>query len=246
MVDLVSGKMALDCFRGIVFVGGFSYADVLGSAKGWAAVLKYNRTVLAQLQAFRTRTDTFSLGVCNGCQLMALLGWVPGTCNAFTGHDSTDSDVLDPLEQPRFIHNYSGRFEVRFSTVTIMSSPSVLLQGMQGSSLGVWVAHGEGKAHFPKAHVLSTVLNSSLAPLRYVDDANQPTEAYPFNPNGSTHGVAALCSIDGRHLAMMPHPERCFCTWQWPWMPPKWFKLQSGPWLQLFHNGREFCQRSKR
>ena len=236
MSDLVSGKLTLDRFRGVVFVGGFSYADVLGSAKGWAAVLKFNAPLWAQLTAFRARKDTFSLGVCNGCQLMALLGWVPTAAHA---------ELLPPLEQPRFIHNDSGRFESRFSAVTIQPSPSVLLKGMEGSTLGVWVAHGEGKAHFPAPKLLESVLAKGLAPIRYADDANKPTEAYPFNPNGSPHGIAALCSEDGRHLAMMPHPERCFLTWQQPWMPADWRgKLEAGPWMRLFQNAAAFCAES--
>jgi len=233
MADLVGGSISLDRFRGVLFVGGFSYADVLGSAKGWAAVLKFHESTWAQLQAFGARPDTFSLGVCNGCQLMALLGWVPR---------SGCGEALPELEQPRFVHNTSGRFESRFSSVTILPSPSVLLKGMEGSSLGVWVAHGEGRAHFPHAPILESALASGLAPLRYVDDDNKPTEAYPFNPNGSTQGIAALCSADGRHLAMMPHPERCFQSWQWPWMPQAWAGLPAGPWMQMFHNARKFCE----
>ena len=150
---------------------------------------------------------------------------------------------MEGSAQPRFIHNASGRFESRFSSVTIGPSPAVLLEGMEGSSLGVWVAHGEGRAHFPQPDVLQTVLKKNLAPIRYVDDANQVTDKYPFNPNGSPHGIAALCSEDGRHLAMMPHPERCFQTWQWPWMPNEWDGLKAGPWLRLFQNAQRFCEK---
>jgi phosphoribosylformylglycinamidine synthase len=222
----------------VAFVGGFSYADTLGSAKGWAATARFQPTVKAQLARFYEREDTFSLGVCNGCQLMALLGWVPGAETA-----ASAPEQLPQLEQPRFIHNASGRFESRFSSVTIGPSPAVLLEGMEGSSLGVWVAHGEGRAHFPQPDVLQTVLKKNLAPIRYVDDANQVTDKYPFNPNGSPHGIAALCSEDGRHLAMMPHPERCFQTWQWPWMPNEWDGLKAGPWLRLFQNAQRFCEK---
>jgi len=241
MTDLVGGRITLDRFRGVIFVGGFSYADVLGSAKGWAGVLKFNASLWEQLQAFRARKDTFSLGVCNGCQLMALLGWVPG---AETAEASGAAGLLPALEQPRFTHNTSGRFESRFSSVTIGPSPAVLLKGMEGSSMGVWVAHGEGRAHFPQPQVLERVLQKNLAPIRYVDDKNAVTEAYPFNPNGSPHGIAALCSEDGRHLAMMPHPERCFTTWQWPWLPEGWSSMASGPWLRLFQNAATFCAES--
>lgn len=112
---------------------------------------------------------------------------------------------------------------------------------MEGSSLGVWVAHGEGRFHFPDKTVYNRVLSKNLAPLRYVNDANEITEEYPFNPNGSPAGIAAVCSEDGRHLALMPHPERVFTTWQWPWMPDGWKDLKAGPWLQMFQNARIFC-----
>lgn len=230
--DMVSGRTTLDQFRGIVFVGGFSYADVLDSGKGWAGVIKFNANVYEQFQNFRSRADTFSLGVCNGCQLMALLGWIPS------------NDGLPEERQPRFLHNASGRFESRFSSVLIQPSPAVLFKGMEGSSLGVWVAHGEGRAHFPDSAVRDMVMEKGLAPLRYVNDSNEITEEYPFNPNGSPMGVAALCSPDGRHLAMMPHPERVFTTWQWPWTPDEWKNLQAGPWLRMFQNARLFCDES--
>ena len=227
--DLLGGGVTLDQFRGIVFVGGFSFADVLDSGKGWAGVIKFNESVYEQFQKFKERKDTFSLGVCNGCQLMALLGWIPST------------EGLPEERQPRLLHNDSGKFESRFSNVQIQSSPAIMFKGMEGSSLGVWVAHGEGRFHFPDKTVMDDVRNKQLAPLRYVDDSNNVTEAYPFNPNGSPEGLAALCSEDGRHLAMMPHPERVFTTWQWPWMPSSWSNLEAGPWLQMFQNARHFC-----
>lgn len=227
--DLLTGNVTLDTFRGIVFVGGFSFADVLDSGKGWAGVIKFNASVFEQFQKFRERKDTFSLGVCNGCQLMALLGWIP------------DSAGLPEQRQPRLLHNDSGKFESRFSSVKILPSPAIMFKGMEGSSLGVWVAHGEGRFHFPDPAVKESVLEKNLAPLRYVDDSNEITEAYPFNPNGSPDGISALCSDDGRHLAMMPHPERVFTTWQWPWTPSEWKDLKAGPWLQMFQNARAFC-----
>ena len=227
--DLLSGTITLEQFRGIVFVGGFSYADVLDSAKGWAGVIKFNHGVYEQFQAFRSRPDTFSLGICNGCQLMALLGWVP------------ISEGLPPNRQPRLLHNHSGKFESRFSSVKILDSPAVLLKGMEGSSLGVWVAHGEGRFHFPDLALKEHSLENNLAPIRYVNDSNEVTIEYPFNPNGSPEGIAALCSADGRHLAMMPHPERVFTTWQWPWIPEAWKEYEVGPWLRMFQNARLFC-----
>ena len=229
MSDLLSGKISLDRFRGLVFVGGFSYADVLDSAKGWAGVIRFNEKVWDQFESFYNRPDTFSLGICNGCQLEALLGWVPW------------KDLADDI-RPRFIHNSSGRFESRFCSLKIERSPSIMLQGMEGSTLGVWVAHGEGRAYFPEKEILDKVLRENLAPVRYVDDLNHATEIYPFNPNGSPQGIAGLCSPDGRHLAMMPHPERAFLKWQWGWMPEEWKKdLKASPWLRLFQNARKWC-----
>lgn len=229
MTDLIDGRQSLDTFRGVAFVGGFSYADVLDSAKGWAGVIRFNPELNDEFERFYHREDTFSLGVCNGCQLMALLGWVPWR-------------EKDGVRQPRFIHNRSGRFESRFSTVKILESPSIMLKGMEGSVLGVWVAHGEGRAYFPGQESMGDILNSGLAPVRYVDDEGVNTEAYPFNPNGSPEGITALCSPDGRHLAMMPHPERTFLKWQWAWMPEEWRKtLTASPWLRIFQNAREWC-----
>ncbi|KAG5380974.1 hypothetical protein IGI04_028816 [Brassica rapa subsp. trilocularis] len=231
--DLLAGAITLDQFRGIVFVGGFSYADVLDSAKGWAASIRFNSPLLSQFQEFYKRPDTFSLGICNGCQLMALLGWVPGP---------QVGGSLDTA-QPRFVHNESGRFECRFTSVTIKDSPSIMLKGMEGSTLGVWAAHGEGRAYFPDEGVLDRMLHSDLAPLRYCDDDGSVTEAYPFNLNGSPLGIAAICSPDGRHLAMMPHPERCFLMWQYPWYPKSWEVEKAGPspWLKMFQNARDWC-----
>lgn len=228
--DLVNQQVTLDIFRGIVFAGGFSYADVLDSGKGWAGVIKFNPNVFDQFESFRQRKDTFSLGVCNGCQLMALLGWVPTT------------EGLPENHQPRLLHNASGKFECRFSSVVVDHSPSVMLKGMEGSSMGIWIAHGEGRFHFPDDAVRRHVLDKNLAPIRYVDDSNQITEEYPFNPNGSPMGIAAMCSEDGRHLAIMPHPERAFLLWQWPWLPPEWSdNLVASPWLRMFQNARTFC-----
>ncbi|UCE71306.1 MAG: phosphoribosylformylglycinamidine synthase, partial [Nitrospiraceae bacterium] len=194
MTDLLEGEVSLSDFRGLAFVGGFSYADVLDSAKGWAGVIRFNEKIWEEFQAFYNRGDTFSLGICNGCQLMALLGWVPW-------------QGLDTAIQPRFVHNLSGRFESRFASVRILPGPSIMLKGMEDSVLGIWVAHGEGRAYFPEGKILKKVEEHNLAQIRYVDDGNQITGKYPFNPNGSINGIASLCSVDGRHLAIMPHPE---------------------------------------
>jgi phosphoribosylformylglycinamidine synthase len=230
VTDLLEDRITLDRFRGVVFVGGFSYADVLDSAKGWAASIRFNPKVWDQFESFYHRPDTFSLGVCNGCQLMALLGWVPWR------------GIADEL-QPRFIHNKSGRFESRFSTVKILPSPSIMLAGMEHSVLGIWVAHGEGLTYFPDKKIFDEC-EFGLAPIRFVDDESRITESYPFNPNGSPAGLAGLCSPDGRHLAMMPHPERAVLTWQWGWMPEEMKKsLGASPWLRMFQNAREWCEK---
>jgi phosphoribosylformylglycinamidine synthase len=230
MSDLQRGDIDLDQFRGVVFVGGFSYADVLDSAKGWAGIIRFDERLRNMFDAFYRREDTFSLGVCNGCQLMALLGWIPwrGIADA---------------QQPRFIRNRSGRFESRWATVKIVDSPSLMLRGMQGSTFGIWVAHGEGRLYCPERGLLEEIRAKNLAPVYFVDDEGNATERYPFNPNGSTMGIASLCSPDGRHLALMPHPERAFLTWQWPWMPESWKNsLRASPWLRMFQNARTWCQ----
>jgi phosphoribosylformylglycinamidine synthase len=221
MSDLLSGAIGLDGFQLVAFVGGFSFGDVLDSAKGWASVIRNHAKLSEEFDRFFARPDTISLGVCNGCQLMALLG-IPGF------------DLADHLK-PRFIHNASGRFESRFSTVRIEKSPSIFLQGMEDSVLGIWVAHGEGHLHVPAPADLDWIVQNQLAPVRYVDPSGSPTTTYPYNPNGSPLGIAALCSPDGRHLAIMPHPERCFQLRQWPWVPADW-TCQASPWLRLFRN----------
>jgi phosphoribosylformylglycinamidine synthase len=229
MSDLLAGRMSLGGFQGLGFPGGFAYADVLDSAKGWAGVIRFNQGLLEQFQEFHAREDTFSIGICNGCQLSALLGWVP-----WTG--------IQTQAQPRFIQNSSGRFESRFTTVRIMESPAIMLQGMAGATLGIWVAHGEGRAYFPDPEIQDHVLSQGLAPVRFVDDKGVPTTRYPMNPNGSPHGIAALTSPDGRHLAIMPHPERSFLSWQWGWIPEDWKgKTTASPWLKIFQNAEKWC-----
>uniref|UniRef100_A0A3B4FFI7 Phosphoribosylformylglycinamidine synthase n=1 Tax=Pundamilia nyererei TaxID=303518 RepID=A0A3B4FFI7_9CICH len=229
MQDLCTGSVTLDPFKAVVFVGGFSYADVLGSAKGWAATVAYNSKAKAEFDCFRQREDTVSLGVCNGCQLLALLGWVGES------EEGVESEVV-------LSHNKSGRFESRFVSVGIQNSPSIWLRGMEGSALGVWVAHGEGLVQFRSSRAQDLIISGGLAPLRYLDDQGHPTEEYPLNPNGSPQGIAGLCSRDGRHLAMMPHPERCTLSWQWPWAPRDFRpSLTPSPWLRMFKNAASWC-----
>lgn len=233
MTDLLEGKVKLDQFRGLVAVGGFSYADVPESAKGWAATIRCNTMLNKMFTDFYDRPDTFTLGVCNGCQLFALLGWVP-----WRG--------LSDEKQPRFVRNASGRFESRWSTVNIQSSPAIMLKGMEGSTLGVPIAHGEGRIYFPDPHIMYDVYNDDLIPIVYTDYEGsvdgEVSHSYPFNPNGSPMGIAGLCSPDGRHLAMMPHPERAFLLWQWQWMPERMKrKLKASPWLTMFQNAFDWC-----
>ena len=228
MSDLLEDRTNLDQFQGVIFAGGFSYMDVFDSAKGWAGTILFNEKLREMFDCFYARDDSFSLGVCNGCQLMALLGWVP-----WKG--------IEGVKQPRFIHNTSGRFESRWAQVEVLPSPSILLSSIEGTKLGVWVAHGEGRLVYPDQSVAVEVAERKLSPLAFIDPHGNRTEVYPHNPNGSPGGITALCSPDGRHLAMMPHPERCFRLWQWPWMPASWQNLEASPWLRMFQNARTWC-----
>jgi len=237
MTDLISGRITLERFRGLVSVGGFSYADVPESAKGWAAAIRFSGRLRKMFDDFYHRPDTFSLGVCNGCQLFALLGWVP-----WLG--------IPDHQQPRFVQNVSGRFESRWATVKILESPAIMFKGMIDSILGIWVAHGEGRLVFPDPALMDDVINKKLVPLVFVDDEGQQdgkiSQSYPFNPNGSPFGITGLCSPDGRHLAVMPHPERAFLKWQWPWMPEDLNgRLKASPWIRMFQNAREWCDVAK-
>ncbi|MFC1921431.1 phosphoribosylformylglycinamidine synthase [Chloroflexota bacterium] len=241
MTDLLEERITLSQFRGVVFVGGFSYADVLDPAKGWAACIRFNTKLREMFDTFFNRQDTFSLGICNGCQLMAFLGIIPW-------------QGIPEEEQPRFIQNTSERFESHWGMVKISESPAMMLKGMEGATLGIWSAHGGGRLYCPNPEILKDAKQRKLTPVAYVDDKGKPTEKYRHNPNGSPDGIASFCSADGRHLAMMPHPERAFLLWQWPWVPEemksgKWnyevgdFSLYSSPWLKMFQNAREWCDR---
>ena len=232
MTDLADGRISLDDFKGVAFCGGFSFADVLDAGKGWAGVIRFNSRIRQEFETFYNRPDTFSLGVCNGCQVMTLLGWVPWP--------GIESD-----RHPRYVLNESRIFESRFVAVKVLPSPSIFLKGLEGSILGIWVAHGEGRFFCPDNSILEKIEQQQLAPLRFVNDEGEITEGYPFNPNGSRNGITALCSPDGRHLALMPHPERVFLSWQWPYWPKEWSKLKVSPWLRLFQNAREWSESQK-
>ncbi len=214
---IVATSDPLQPYQGLVFVGGFSYSDTFGGGKGWASSIKHNEKLIKWFDDFYNRNDTFSFGVCNGCQLMALLNWIP---------------------KCKIVENNSKRFESRFPTVKVFKSPAIMLKNMDESILGVWIAHGEGKIELEGEMEYDT----HLAPIRYVDDNYQPTEVYPLNPNGSQYGITALCSENGRHLAMMPHPERTFKMWQMPYTGNlKKFDNYS-PWFMLFQNAYLWCR----
>ncbi|KAG1710488.1 Phosphoribosylformylglycinamidine synthase [Nymphon striatum] len=230
MQDLFEDSVDLDIFSGLIFPGGFSYADVLGSAKGWAAGIIFNSKLKEKFDHFCSRKDTFTFGVCNGCQFMAQLGLI---APASQSEDLNQGVVLGS--------NTSGRFESRFSTVKITKSPSIMFTGMEDSTLGIWVAHAEGKFQFKNKEILKEMKKNELIPLSYVDNDGNATTKYPFNPNGSVDGIAAICSEDGRHLAMMPHPERCVLKWQWPYLTETLKEQKVSPWMQLFSNAYKWC-----
>ena len=214
MSDLAEGRRTLDGFAGFVACGGFSYGDVLGAGEGWAKAIRFDARLADLFAAFFARGDSFALGVCNGCQMMAALApMIPG------------ADAW-----PRFTANRS-RYEARFTSVQVGPSPSLFFDGMGGTIAPIAVAHGEGRADFSRQGDASRV----LVPLRFVDHAG-PTERYPANPNGSVGGLAAVTTPDGRFTALMPHPERVFRTVQMSWHPDDW--AESSPWMRMFRNAR--------
>ncbi len=221
MTDLLSGRVTLESFKGLVACGGFSYGDVLGAGSGWARSILYNAGMLAMFSAFFQRPDTFTLGVCNGCQMVSQLkGIIPGA-----GH------------WPRFLRNTSEQFEGRYCTLEVLDSPSVLLKGMAGSRIPIAVAHGEGRVAFDSPADQA----AAAASLRYVDGRGQPTEVYPLNPNGSTGGLTGFTSSDGRATILMPHPERSFRAVQLSYRPAAFCPGEAGPWMRLFRNAYRFA-----
>ena len=214
MTDLISGRETLEDVNMIVFVGGFSNSDVMGSAKGWAGAFKYNEAAKLALENFYKREDTLSLGVCNGCQLMVELGLV----------------YPERAEKPKMLHNESHKFESGFVNVEILPNKSVMLESMAGMKLGVWVAHGEGKFSLPQEE------SAYKIPMKYSN------VAYPGNPNGSDYDVASLCSEDGRHLVMMPHLERAFKPYHWPYYPQERKFDEVAPWMEAFVNAKNWIQ----
>jgi len=214
MTDLVSGRETLEDVNMIAFVGGFSNSDVLGSAKGWAGAFKYNEKARIALENFYKREDTLSVGICNGCQCMVELGVV----------------YPEHAEMPKMLHNNSHKFESGFVSLEIQPNNSVMLGSLAGSKLGVWVAHGEGKYYLPYAK------DEYCIPATYCYDT------YPANPNGSPYAAAAICSKDGRHLAMMPHPERALYPWNWAYYYEGRENDEVSPWIEAFVNARKWIE----
>jgi phosphoribosylformylglycinamidine synthase len=219
MSDLAAGRVKLDDFRGFAACGGFSFGDVLGAGRGWAASILYNEDLRAQFAAFFADPTKFALGVCNGCQMMSAL-----------------KDIIPGAQHwPQFLRNASEQYEARLATLEILDSPSLFFKGMTGSRIPVAVAHGEGKVNFP--YVCSPSKSGSAA--RFVDNRGRPTEGYPLNPNGSPGGLAGFTAAEGRVTIMMPHPERVFRSVQMSWRPESWG--EDSPWMRMFRNARAWC-----
>jgi phosphoribosylformylglycinamidine synthase len=222
MTDILAGRVRLGRFHGLVACGGFSYGDVLGAGEGWAKSILFNSRARDEFSSFFARDTTFTLGVCNGCQMLAAM-----------------KELIPGAERwPRFVHNRSEQYEARLSLVQVPRSNSVLFAGMQGSVLPIAVAHGEGLAEFTSHAGAAELLEHGLVTLQFVDHYEEPTEVYPLNPNGSPLGLAGVCSDDGRVTAVMPHPERVFRSVQNSWSPKEWG--EDGGWLRLFRNARVF------
>jgi len=222
MTDILAGRVQLGRFHGLVACGGFSYGDVLGAGEGWAKSILFNARARGQFSSFFERSATFTLGVCNGCQMLAALkNLIPGA-----------------RSWPRFVRNLSEQYEARLSLVRVTASQSVLMRGMQDSVLPIVVSHGEGQAEFDSGSDAATLLRRAMVPVQFVDSRERPTQQYPANPNGSPLGLAGLCSEDGRVTVLMPHPERVFRTVQNSWAPREW--AEDGGWTRLFRNARVF------
>jgi phosphoribosylformylglycinamidine synthase len=220
MSDILAGRASLAQFKGMAAGGGFSYGDVLGAGEGWAKSILFNARARDEFAAFFARSDSFGLGICNGCQMMSNLHeLIPGTAH-----------------WPHFVRNRSEQFEARFVLLEVAPSPSLFFAGMAGSRVPVATAHGEGHAEFRDDAQRAAA--ERFVTVRYVDSAGRPTERYPANPNGSPGGITGLTSEDGRFSIIMPHPERVFRTVQMSWHPREWG--EDSPWMQLFYNARRW------
>ncbi|WP_413285016.1 phosphoribosylformylglycinamidine synthase [Vibrio sp. MA40-2] len=220
MSDILTGQAVLDEYHGLAACGGFSYGDVLGAGEGWAKSVLFNNQARDQFEAFFTRDNTFSLGVCNGCQMLSNL------------HDLIPGADL----WPRFVRNESERFEARFSLVEVQKSDSIFFNGMQGSRMPIAVSHGEGRVEVRDDAHLTALENSGTVAVRYVDNLGNATQQYPNNPNGSPNAITGLTTTDGRVTIMMPHPERVFRTVANSWAPDSWG--EDSPWMRMFRNAR--------
>jgi phosphoribosylformylglycinamidine synthase len=222
MSDILAGRVGLDAFRGVAACGGFSYGDVLGAGEGWAKSILYSARARAEFERFFARKDTFTLGVCNGCQMVSNL-----------------KEIIPGAELwPRFVRNRSEQFEARLALLRIEESPSVLLSGMAGSLIPIAVAHGEGRAEFASNDHLSALVSAGQVSARFVDHRGRPTAHYPENPNGSPQGITAITTPDGRVTIIMPHPERVFRSVQLSWRPRE--AGDDSPWMRMFRNARVF------
>ncbi|WP_281559919.1 phosphoribosylformylglycinamidine synthase [Thalassomonas sp. RHCl1] len=222
MSDVLAGRVDLNEFKGLVACGGFSYGDVLGAGEGWAKSILFNAGAREMFREFFHREDTFSLGVCNGCQMLSNL-----------------KEIIPGSESwPRFVQNKSERFEARFSLVEIQESPSIFFDGMAGSHMPIAVSHGEGRTEFSSDEAVNAANESGSVAMRYINNYGDVTETYPANPNGSVDGITSLTTTDGRVTIMMPHPERVFRTVANSWHPDEW--QEDSPWMRMFRNARKF------
>ncbi len=222
MSDIISGRISLETFKGLVACGGFSYGDVLGAGEGWAKSILFNHKARDEFSSFFERSDSFGLGVCNGCQMMSNL-----------------HELISGTEHwPHFVQNSSEQFEARTVMVEVMDSPSLFFTDMQGSKMPIVVAHGEGRAEFKTDQQLESLLKNKQLSLRYINNQGQSTTQYPLNPNGSPDGVTGMCSEDGRFTIMMPHPERVFREVQNTWQSHR--KDQNSAWMRMFYNARKW------
>ncbi|QYK11069.1 phosphoribosylformylglycinamidine synthase [Shewanella mangrovisoli] len=220
MSDILSGRISLEEFQGLVACGGFSYGDVLGAGEGWAKSILFNARARDEFSRFFERDSSFALGVCNGCQMLSNL-----------------KEIIPGSEHwPRFVRNRSERFEARFSLVEVQQSPSLFFQGMAGSRMPIAVSHGEGHAEFASAQALALAEASGTIALRFVNGKGEIATQYPQNPNGSPNGLTGICTTDGRVTLMMPHPERVFRTVANSWHPDNWG--EDSPWMRMFRNAR--------
>jgi phosphoribosylformylglycinamidine synthase len=218
MSDLIAGRAKLDDFHGIIAVGGFSYGDVLGAGEGWAKTILFNPQLADAFAKFFARTDTFGLGVCNGCQMMSNLKSIIPGAHAW----------------PKFTRNKSEQFEARFGMVEVLDSPSIFFAGMAGTQAPIAIAHGEGFADFS----LTGDINAANKAMRFIDNHGQATEVYPFNPNGSPGGLTSVTTDDGRFTVLMPHAERVFRGVVHSWAPEAWG--DESPWMRMFRNARKW------